>query len=225
MSLKQSIHIGVLTSLLTLAVVVTFLVGSGTVFAQQSGLKPAEATDPPSPGSGVPGSGNLKSPVELEALGADTVYIHISGSAFTPLYGATNPRYVSGGCTFSNAALVTEAHYNFPLTLPPGSTITSLRFYYNDTSTNNSTLRIRQMNDGNDFIDLAVVSSTGDTGLSFSTESGLSLVLDYVNYSYVLQYSATAVGSTMQLCGARVGYTPPSIFGVALPVVKKDLQP
>ena len=33
--------------------------------------------------------------------------------------------------------------------------------------------------------------------------------LDYINYSYVLQWQGNVVGDTMQLCAVRIGYTPP----------------
>jgi hypothetical protein len=205
--------------------VLTPLVGTGTVNAQSSELTPVEGSDPPAPGSPVSGSTKLKAPVELEALGAGTVYLHIAGSTFTPLYGATNPQYVYGGCTYSASASSADAYYNFPLMLPPGSTITYLRFYYNDTSASDSSLRIRQMDDGAGFSDIAIVSSSGSAGLGNSTVTGLNHVVDYVNYSYVLQFSANVAGSSMQLCGARIGYIPPGIFGVALPVIRKDPQP
>jgi hypothetical protein len=222
MRMNQTIGIGSMSSALMLAAVIALLVSSGAVVAQQAELTPVEAADPQIPGSPVPVSSNFKSPKELEALGAGPTFIHIAGSTFTPLYGDTNPQYVFAGCTYADSASTAHAIYNFPLTLPNGSTITSLRFYYNDTSASDGTLRLREMDDGNNFNEIAVVSSTGSSGLGYNTVTGLTHVVDYVNYSYVLQYYANVIGSTMQLCGVRIGYIPPGIFGVALPIVQKN---
>jgi hypothetical protein len=150
------------------------------------------------------------------------VYMHVAGSTFVPLYKGTDPTYAAGGCTYSASANVGDAYFNFPLMLPPGSRINSLRFYYNDTAATDGTLRIRRMDDGNPYSEVTTVSSTGSGGIGYSSVTGLNYEVDYSNYSYVLQYFATVTGSTMQLCGARVGYTPPGIFGVALPSVKRN---
>ena len=40
----------------------------------------------------------------------------------------------------------------------------------------------------------------------------LSHQVDYIDFSYVLQWYATVAGSSMQLCGVRIAYTPPALF-------------
>ena len=37
-----------------------------------------------------------------------------------------------------------------------------------------------------------------------------------------MQYYQPIAGTTMQLCGFRIAYTKPGIFGVALPAVLKN---
>ena len=94
-----------------------------------------------------------------------------------------------------------------------------MRFYYYDTSASDSTLRIRQMNDGDEWVDVASLDSTGTGGLSYRSVSGLDYDLDYTNYSYVLQYQGNVIGATMRFCGVRIGYTTPNAYGVALPAI------
>jgi hypothetical protein len=56
------------------------------------------------------------------------------------------------------------------------------------------------------------VTTSGSSGLGYSTVSGLSIPLDYVNYNYVMYWMPGVSGSTMQLCGFRVGYLTPAVF-------------
>jgi hypothetical protein len=220
MNTRQTIAISVLSSLLTLITVSALLFGSGTVVAQQPVPAPVKTADPQPPELPVQGSRDSQSPAVPEAPDAGTVYIHIAGSAFTPLYGDTDTTPVNAaGCIYSAGASSSHAAYNFPVILPPGSIINSVRFYYNDTSALGGSLVFREMDDGNSFSNVSAMVSTGAAGLGYTTVTGLNYALDYVNYSYVLEYYANVTGSTIQLCGVRIGYTPPSIFGAAIPVV------
>jgi hypothetical protein len=162
-------------------------------------------------------------PVEdaLNPALAGTAYLHLSGSSFIQMYSDVEYTYYSGGCVYHSAGSATHTFMNLGVILPSGSRIHSLRFYYYDTSASASTLRLRQMNDGDDWTDVATVDSVGTAGLGYVTVSGLDYPVDYLNYSYVLQYQGNVIGSTMRFCGARIGYTPPSVFGVALPYVAK----
>lgn len=78
-----------------------------------------------------------------------------------------------------------------------------------------------QQNDGSSWTELAMIDSSGSSGLNYSSVTGLNNSVDYVNYSYVLQYNAHVVSDTMRLCGGRITYTTPGLFGVALPAVQK----
>jgi hypothetical protein len=152
---------------------------------------------------------------------ATTLYLHLSGSTFMQMYSDVGYTYYSGGCVYHSSGSASHTFMNAALILPSGSRIKSLRFYFYDTSDSASTLRLRQMNDGDEWVDVASLDSIGTAGLSYVSVSGLDYLVDYVNYSYVLQYQGNVIGNTMRFCGVRIGYTAPAIFGTALPMITK----
>jgi hypothetical protein len=158
---------------------------------------------------------------EPDAAQAATVYLHLSGSSFIQMYSDVDYTYSSGGCVYHSAGSASHTFMNLGLILPSGSRIKSMRFYFNDTSTLNSTLRLRQMDDGDNWSDVATLTSTGTAGLGYVSISNLDYLIDYTNYSYVIQYQGNVIGATMKFCGVRIGYSPPSIFGVAMPFITK----
>lgn len=162
-------------------------------------------------------------PVEdkLDAAQAGIQYLHLSGSSFIQMYSDVEYTYYSGGCVYHSAGSAAHTFMNLGLILPAGARINSMRFYYYDTSATDSTLRLRQMNDGDEWVDVTTLNSTGTGGLSYRSISGLDYLVDYTNYSYVLQYQGNVIGNTMRFCGVRIGYTPPGVFGVAIPYVSK----
>jgi hypothetical protein len=218
MNTKLVIGISFLTTVTTIVVVLAVLALTRVSLAQSPG--PGQT-----PITGVDGDiqtgSSGQSENEPNQPQAGTVYLHLSGSSFIQMYSDVEYSYYSGGCVYHSAGLASHTFMNLGLIIPFGSRINSLRFYYYDTSTSDSTLRLRQMNDGDAWVDVATVNSTGTPGLSYSTVSGLDYLIDYINYSYVLQYQGNVIGNTMRFCGVRIGYTPPSIFGVALPHIIK----
>jgi hypothetical protein len=230
MQTRNLFFVAIISSLTTILLLVAiFAVVSPTLAnqASQMGVLDPTATPNPQPdGSQLidPGDSSqanaIPSPEDVSQAAAGTQYLHISGSGFTPMYSDTDATYYSGGCTYSAGSSSTHAFFNYPIALPYNSVINSVRFYYYDASATDMTLRIRQMNDGDDWSDVATITSTGDAGLSYRSVSGLTYLVDYTNYSYVVQVQ-DAYGSTMRLCGVRIGYTPPGIFGVALPSLSK----
>lgn len=157
-------------------------------------------------------------PKESDAPQAGTYYLHISGSVFVPIYSVTTFVYDGSGCLHISGG---SNFLQFPLELPYGSTVTQLRLYYKDTNAaNNGTLWLAQYDDGLGFTNIVTATTTGNAGWGTATVN-LNQVPDYVNYSYTLLWSSPVADSSMQLCGFRVAYTPPSIFGVALPLILK----
>ena len=218
MNTKRIIGISFLTTVTTIMVVLAIFLLTSVSLAQSPGPGQAPITGVDSDiqaGS----SGIFEN--EPNQLLAGTAYLHLSGSSFTQMYSDVDYTYYSGGCVYHSAGSASHTFMNLGLIIPFGSRINSLRFYYYDTSTSDSTLRLRQMNDGDEWVDVASVNSSGTPGLSYSTVSGLDYSVDYVNYSYVLQYQGNVIGNTMRLCGVRIGYTPPGVFGLALPFVSK----
>jgi hypothetical protein len=220
---KLVIKTSLLTSIITIVVVLVIFSLTSATLAQTP--QPGQGTDvEPNSGAGDIDLGGLPGLLEndQDLMQATTHYLHLSGSTFTQMYSDTGITYYSGGCVYHSSGSVSHTFLNTALILPPDATITSLRFYYYDNSTTESTLRLRQMNDGNDdWSDVASVNSAGTAGLSYRYVSGLDYKLDYTNYSYVLQYQGNVIGSTMRLCGARIGYTTPNTYGIALPAIIK----
>ena len=222
MRTRQALGISMISSLLTVVAVIALLMTNQAAAAQRPVPTSAPVSDPQLPDSPVSKSVGTRAPNVPEAPQAGTAYLHIAGSAFVPMYWDTKPVYDYGGCTYGDAtASPSRIIYNLPIILPYGSTITQIRFYYKDSSDSNSTLRLREMDDGQSLVDIASVNSTGSSDYGNATVE-LTHTVDYVNYSYVLQWYANVAGSTMELCGVRIRYTPPSIFGVALPAILRD---
>jgi hypothetical protein len=65
---------------------------------------------------------------------------------------------------------------------------------------------LAEYDDGATYSYLATVTTSGSSGLGSATVSGLNIPLDYVNFSYVMYWMPGVSGSTLQLCGFRVGY-------------------
>ena len=135
---------------------------------------------------------------------ATTQYLHVAGSAFVPLYADSNVTYGTKGCTYMTSA--THLFMNYSLDLPNNAIVTYVRLYFNDTAATDGTLHLAEYDDGASYTYLATVTTSGSSGLGYATASGLSIPLDYLNYNYVMYWMPGVSGSTMQLCGFRVGY-------------------
>lgn len=223
MKTRFVIEVNFLTVFVTIAVILGILSLTSASLAQ--GPQPEDGTGQaaeaePDPNLPVKAAPTVEDPLEMAM--ATTQNLHLSGSGFVQMYSDMDYAYSNGGCVYYMAGTVGHGYMNIPVVLPSNATITGLRFYYYDASAaTDSRLRLMQQDDGNSWTELAVVNSNGSAGLGIRSVSGLSLPLDYVNYSYVVQYNANLVGSTMRLCGARITYTTPGLFGVALPAVQK----
>jgi hypothetical protein len=161
-------------------------------------------------------------PEDSDAPQATTRYLHISGSVFRTLYSSTLYSYGGSGCVYTNGG--GNPYLNYALELPYDSTVTQLRLYYKDTSASaDAKFWLAQYDDGLSYTYIVTATTTTRTGSGWGmTTVSLNKQLDYDNYSYALVWSQPVAGATLQLCGFRVGYTPPSIFGAALPTVRKD---
>jgi hypothetical protein len=157
---------------------------------------------------------------EFEKTVLATDYLSIAGSDFTPWFDAQSMVYEGVGCVYA-----TEAYWlTYSLALPDKSTITYLRFYYYDTSATDADFFLRthaSSSTGTSAPEVALTSS-GTAGYGEAINSSLNIVLDYSISNYVLVWkNNSVVDDTLQLCGFTVGYTAPSIFGSALPLIKK----
>jgi hypothetical protein len=215
MTAKHAVLTSALSCLITLLAVFAVMSATGSVGAQA----PNSPTDLDVGGASQPSVPELPEPAA-----GDELFFNVAGSTFTPLWSWTEPQYSSYGCTWSdNDGFLGYSEYNFPLTIPDGSTITSLRFYYYDSSASAVQLKLREGLAGSVPTNIATLSSQGDSGLGYEESDALSWPVDYSSHYYVLHYAPLLAGegSTLRLCGARVGYIPPSIFAVALPHIAR----
>lgn len=121
--------------------------------------------------------------------------------------------YVTSGDAFSV--------WNTPVSLPEGSVVHSLRIYYYDTSTANSSSWFTIYDSNGSIVQEWSASTTGNSGSGFSDSAVISHTIDYDQYSYLLNWRPNGTGSSLQLCGFRLFYEPPP-FGVAfMPLVRK----
>jgi len=149
-------------------------------------------------------------------------YWTIPGSAFVDLYSADEYAFDLGGCKYYMAGS-TYLLANAPVNLPDGSIITGLRFYYDDKiagDTGYSTLDLREYDFLHSNASIATLTSLGSSGDGFVEIYGLSWVVSNFNHFYMLHYDANYTSDNMQICSVRISYTPPSVFGYALPLVK-----
>jgi hypothetical protein len=147
--------------------------------------------------------------------------MRITGSALKPRDSAVDfDVNVSGGCVYAinNAFDV----FNTPVWLPQGSTINTLRMYYNDTSGSNSTAWLTAYDLYGQIYQEWSISSSGNFGNSFNDSAVIDHVIDYSLYSYLLNWRPVVTGTQMQLCGFRIFYEPPPFGAQFLPSVIKD---
>jgi hypothetical protein len=226
---RNVIYFIVSSGLLMVIPMLGFLGGVPTTLAQPAAqstsalVSPTSTRAPDTLGSNNPDAQTQplapNAPKEVEAPQAGTNYLHISGSVFVPLYSSTTFAYSGSGCIYFTGG--GNNFLQFPLELPYNSTITQLRLYYKDTNAgSNATLYLAQYDDGLGYTYIVTVTSSGSGGWGTNTVS-LSQVPDYVNYSYTLLWVSPVADSSLQLCGFRVAYAPPPIFGAALPLITK----
>ena len=233
MSTKKTAYVAILSSVVTAFISLLILFAASRAMADDS--NPASSLDPEA--VAVSGSGEnesldpesqaqqlqsgpsqtIASPEDPDSPDATTRYIHVAGTAFIPYWDPVEPKYAGGGCVYYTG---TYKYSTFPLELPYGSTVTQLRLYFKDTNANNGIIYLTQYDDGNSYTEIISTTTSGSSGVGYTSVS-LSLPLDYVNYSYSLMWQANVGDASMQLCGARIAYTPPPFSEVAMPLVNK----
>lgn len=148
-----------------------------------------------------------------DELGGGLVSWRVVGSALKPRENNVSYSVDSnGGCAYVTAGSNFTV-WNTPIHLPNGSVIDTLRMYFNDTSGFDSTGWFTVYDLYGTIEDEWNVSSTGSLGSSFTDSGPINHTIDYSVYSYVINWRPNVTGSTMQLCGFRVFYTPPP-FGL-----------
>lgn len=127
----------------------------------------------------------------------------------------------SGSCGYVSAGDASTVWHITPV-LPQGAVVDTLRMYYYDTSNSNSSAWFTIYDLYGTIVDEFSVSSVGNSGNSFNDSVQINHTVDYSVYSYLLNWRPGVTGSTMQLCGFRIFYTPPFFTAGFLPAVVKD---
>jgi hypothetical protein len=175
---KPVVLSSVLSCLMTLLAVFAVLSTTGAVRAGGIASPPqAEGASAPHPRAGL-------SP----AAAVTEQWFHISGWAFSGYFPETEVTELWNGCVYSDSSAPLYATYAYALTLPPGSTIESLRVYYYDTSEQDGRLELRQLNDGSDYLTLASVPTFNASGYGVQTVTNINHPVDYYTHSYALLF-------------------------------------
>lgn len=188
-----------------------------------SGEEPPNPPELPWPYSTDPGyvPSQTQAPEEETEINANA-YLRVPGSVLRPR--TNNVDYTSGsggGCIYATSG-DTGTVWNTPLYLPQGSTVTWLRMFVNDTSDKDCIGWLTVYDLYGKIHQEWGVYSSGTPGEAFFSVDIPDLVIDYVNYSYVLNWRPRDTGNDMQLCGFRIFYTPPPGYHQLLPSIMRN---
>ena len=186
----------------------------------QSASSPAPSSEPRMAVLDVQPSAPSQVPLAPQASWPDNWYT-IAGSVFLPANSGYSYQYGNSGCLKSNS----PGYWRASVNLPDGSVAKYLYINYkNDMYSANSTAYLTKYKSNGDYADLVSVNSrtyttTGVTGYFLDLSGEFTETIDNLQYSYTFIWSGS---TTQRLCSVRLGYYPPSIFGVALPLVIKQ---
>jgi hypothetical protein len=233
MKISRTVRTSIVASLVTLALVASWALVQ-PASARNAPFAPAVITPTPVPqsstGDGQPANPSNR-PVAAPDNGPDarstgnapTVsfsYFRLVGTAFNPRTSATTFAYNSNGCIYETGG--SDNRFMAPLLIPDGSVIKYLRFYYDDTSSgSNLTAWITRYQPGVSSEDLTSVTSITNTGYGTTLSPEITHTVDLTNWAYTIIVAPNANAATNSICGIRVAYYAPPIFGTFLPVVRK----
>jgi hypothetical protein len=185
---------------------------SGDIWTSSDEAPPGTTLDMFSPPD-LPVTNNQEGPGITNTL----VSWRVTGSALRPRENTvSNTVNSSGGCIYVTAGSAFTV-WNTTPDLPQGAVVDTLRMYYHDTNASNSTAWFTVYDLYGAIVQEWSVSSTGNFGNSFNDSVAIDHTVDYSLYSYLINWRPIVTGSTMQLCGFRVFYTPPPFGIVFLP--------
>ncbi|MGD2206157.1 MAG: hypothetical protein PVH17_05205 [Anaerolineae bacterium] len=146
----------------------------------------------------------------------------VSGTALRPRSDDVSYIPTAGGGCFYPSSGNSFRVFNTGLYLPQGSNVLVMRMYYDDTSSSNSRAWFSVYDLYGDLVDEWSVDSVGDTGNGFNDTGLISHTINYLSYSYAINWRPSDLGSDMQLCGFRIFYEPPYSFSAFLPSTQKN---
>lgn len=152
---------------------------------------------------------------------ASIISHRVPGSVLRPRTSSVDfTSSAGGGCTYLTSG-PTGVVWNLPLHLPNGSQLDSVRMYYDDTSPSTSRGWLTIYDLYGDIVQEWGVSSSGSSGNGYNNTGPIDHTVDYSSYNYVLNWRPSEAGSDMQLCGFRVYYEPPPLFGLFAPTIRR----
>ncbi|MBN2678536.1 MAG: hypothetical protein JXR32_10805 [Anaerolineaceae bacterium] len=130
------------------------------------------------------------------------------------------------GCLYYEDGSVNPTYASATVHLPDGATMQWIRFYWRDwESDQNIELQLRRYPYANmsGWEPLATLWSYGTdtTPLESYTEASLNIPVDNTSFIYMVYANLHYAENDHKLCGIQIGYTEPSIFGAALPIIHK----
>jgi hypothetical protein len=239
----KSIVLSVIVISAFILVAVLAFEGSMTIHAQTNGGTPSEPlatlAAAESPGSAKPRSlpqssskpvptsepGLAELSVQPQSLLAPQAawpkyWYTVVGAVFLPANSDYSYQYGNSGCIKSNS----PGYWRASVNLPDGSVAKYLYInYYNGMYSANSTAWLTKYRYNGDYDDLVSVNSrnytTTNVGYFLDLSGEFTETIDNLQYGYVFIWNGS---TTQRLCSVRLGYYPPSVFGVALPMIIKQ---
>ena len=148
-------------------------------------------------------------------------YFRLLGVAFNGRTSTTTYAYNFNGCIYETGGA--DNRFMAPLIIPDGSVIKYLRLYYNDTSAvANLTAWITRYQPGITSEDLTSVDSVGNTGYGSTLSQEITHTVDMANWAYTLIVAPNSNTVSNTICGIRVAYYAPIVFGAFLPTIYKQ---
>ena len=187
------------------------------ILDQSTGDVPAEVLA--APGGDVSVQGAPGGLAHDPRSAASLIWFTNAGAVFLPYSNVVTWNYGGSGCI----APSTTGYWRSSVNIPDGSIMKQIYFgFYNSAASTVSTAFLYRYNYMGSYAAVAQVNSVPGstvTGYSFTSTIFTNETVNNYTNSYVFAWSGS---TTQQLCYIQVGYTPPSIFGVALPSVMKQ---
>ena len=185
----------------------------------QSGSGVAAPSEPGAAVLSVQPSAPSQSPLAPQSAWPKNWYT-VVGDVFQPSNSGYSYQYGYNGCVKSNS----PGYWRASVNVPDKSVAKYIYINYeNDPYSSNSTAWLTKYKYGGSTYDLIWVNTrnytTTGTGYYFDLSGEFTETVDNLQYGYVFVWSGS---TTQRLCSVQLGYYPPSIFGVALPLVLKQ---
>ena len=231
MKTSRTIYISIIAVVVALFFVTVWSLAQPAA-AQSTPPKSATPTPLPPSGDGLPVNSSNRAAAQpdngpdarratVNAPAVSFSYYRLVGTAFNPRTTTTTYAYNFNGCIYESGG--TDNRFMAPLLIPDGSIIKYLRVYYDDTSAGTDlTFWLTRYQPGVSSEDLTSVESSGSAGYGAALSPEITHTVDLTNWAYTLIVAPNANAATNSICGIRVAYYAPSIFGTFLPVLQKN---